>query len=133
MVDIARCTRALLVPECRDTVFDLVENERQYVAMVGRPGDVIARRRSGRWGMKMVSRIVGVRVAVPAALPGALGIHLSIVNFEVVVRVPADSQGRLVDGRWIVRRCERDTKFEMAAGVRDGCLFDLVRGLETCL
>lgn len=128
-----RLLARLLVPQGRDPLFDPVEDKRQSVAVVGRPGDVIAGCRGSRWGMKIVSRIIWVRVAVPLALPGALGMHLSVVDFEVVVRVPAPSKRRLVDGRWIARRCEHDMKFEIAAGVRDGRLFDLVRGLEACL
>ncbi len=83
--------------------------------------------------MEMVSRIVGVRVAVPPALPGALGMHLSIVDFEVVICIPANGKRRFVDGRWIVRRCEPDVQFEMTARVRDGRLFDLVRASKACL
>jgi len=93
------------------------------------------RRRGGGsgWRVEMVSGIVGVWVAIPPAFPGAVWMTLPVVNFAVVVRVPANSQRRLLDGVWIVRGCECHTKFEMAARVGDECCCDLLRCLKTRL
>ena len=71
--------------------------------MVGRPGVIVAGRRGGGWGMDVVARVVEVRMPIPSALPGVRRVDLSVVDREVVVRVPADSQGCVVDGRWVVR------------------------------
>ena len=98
--------------------------------MVGRPGVIVTGRRGGGRGMEMVARIVGVRMPIPSAVPGVLRMDLSIVDCEVVVRVPADSQGCFVDGRWVIRRGKDDLKLEMAACIRDGRSGDLSRGLE---
>ena len=61
--------------------------------------------------MEVVARIVRVRMPVPSAFPGVLRMDLSIVEFEVVVRVPADRQLRLVDGCRVVRRSKDDVEF----------------------
>jgi hypothetical protein len=91
-----------LPPERRYPGFDLVEDESQDITMVGRPGVIVTGRRGGGRGMEVVARIVGVRMPIPSAVPGVLRMDLSIVDSEVVVRVPADSQGCVVDGRWVV-------------------------------
>jgi len=80
--------------------------------------------------MEVVARIVGVRMPIPSAFPGVVRVLLSVVEFEVVVRVPADSQGCFVDGRRVIRRGQDDLKLEMAACIRDGCSGDLFRALD---
>ena len=47
--------------------------------------------------------IVGLQVAIPPALLGVLRVYLPVVDFEVVVRVPANSQARLLNGFMIVQ------------------------------
>ena len=81
----------------------------------------------------MVSCIVRVRVSIPPAFPGVVRIHLSIVDFEIVVRVPTNSHSYLVDGFGIVQWCECDTEFAMPTCVCDGCLFDLLCRLQARL
>jgi len=71
--------------------------------VVGRLRGVVTGRRGGGRGVEVASCVAGIRVAVPPTLPGALGVRLSILNLEVVIRVPTDSQDRLADDRWIVR------------------------------
>jgi hypothetical protein len=92
----------LFVPQYCNPVFDFVENELQDITMVGRPGVIVTGGRGGGRGMEVVARIVGVRMPIPSAFPGVLRMDLSIVDLEVVVRVPANSQGCFVDGRWVI-------------------------------
>ena len=120
----------LFAPQYCNPVFDLVEDESQDITMVGRPGVIVTGRRGGGRGMEMVPCIVRIRVAVPPTLPGVVRVLLSIVEFEVVVRVPTDRQLRLVDGCREVRRGKDDVEFQMAACIRDGRSGDLPRRLE---
>lgn len=83
--------------------------------------------------MEVVSCVVGIRVAIPPAFPGALGVRLSIMNLGIVVCVPPDSQDRPADSRWIVRRHECNMNFEVTTSVRDSRLFDLLCRSETRL
>ncbi len=123
----------LLVPQSRDSVFDPVEDKPEGIAMIARPRGIVAGCGGSWWGMEMVPCIVGVRVSIPPALPGVVRILLSIVDFEIVVRVPTNSHSCLVDGFGIVHWCECDTEFEMPTCVRDDCLFDLLCRLQARL
>lgn len=76
--------------------------------------------------MKMVPRIVRVRMAVPPTLPGILCMHLPIMEFEIVVCVPANCQLCFVDGCRIVGWWKYDLEFEMAA-----CALDILPRLKT--
>ena len=98
---IIRRRRMSIVPQYCNPVLDLVEDESQDITIVDRPRVIVNGRRGGGWGMEVVAHIVGVRMPIPPAFPGVLRMNLSIVNFEVVVGVPADSQGCLIDRRWV--------------------------------
>jgi hypothetical protein len=58
--------------------------------MVDRPRGVLAGRRGCGWWVEVVARIVRIRVPVPPALPSVICVFLSIVELEIVVRVPAN-------------------------------------------
>jgi len=92
----------LVVPQYCNPAIDFVENESQDITMVGRPGVIVTGGRGGGWGMEVVACIVGVRMPIPSAFPAVLRMDLSMVEFELVVRVPADSQGCVVGGRGVV-------------------------------
>ena len=79
----------------------------------------------------MISSVVGVRMSVPTALPNAVSMRIMVVDFEVVVRVPSNTQGRFFDCGGVVRRTKVDVEFEVAAVVRDCRPFDLLGPLET--
>ncbi|ODR80166.1 hypothetical protein BG842_02695 [Haladaptatus sp. W1] len=98
--------------------------------MIGWPRRIFTKRWSSGWWMEMISCIVRIPMSIPATLPGAGSVHFSIVNFEVVVRVPPDSERRLIHQHWIIRLGECNAKFEMAIRISDDCLFDLLCGDE---
>nr|WP_304449524.1 hypothetical protein [Halomarina sp. PSRA2] len=123
----------LLGPQRSDTVFDLREDEPHHVTIIVRPGGIVSGCGGAGWWVEVVSCIVGVRMTIPATVPGTFGMYLSIVNFDVVVRIPANTQSSLFDRLGIVRRCEYNTEFEMTTPIRDGRLCDLTRCLEPCL
>lgn len=81
--------------------------------------------------MKMVPRIVGIRMSIPPTLPGVSLVYLSIVDFEVVVRIPANTLARLSYRSGIVDGFERDGRFEMTAFIPYRGLGNLIDGLET--
>lgn len=91
-------------PERANAGVHFVFDETHYVVQVGRVRLVLTVRRRIRWWVKMLVRVVGVGVSVPAAIPGAVRPRLVIVNFEVVVAVPLDIQicvgniGRIIVG-----------------------------------
>lgn len=74
---------------------------------------------------RRLPKIGTIRVSVPPALPSVLRMHLAVVDFDIIIRIPAHSESRLVNRHWIVRRRERDAAFEVSSSVRDGGLLDL--------
>jgi hypothetical protein len=91
---------------------------------------IVTGRRGGGRGIEMVAHIVGVRMPIPSAFPGVLRVDLSVVNRDVVISVPADSQGCIVDGRRVLGRGKDDLEFQLAACIRDGRSGDLPRRSE---
>ncbi len=126
-------TDGLLVPQPGNSFFDLVKDDPQYIPMIAWPRTVLTGCRSSGRRMKVVSRIVRVRMSVPPALPGVIRMHLSVMDFEIVVRVPANSEIRLLYGFRIVRWCKCHIEFEMSTRIRDRRSSGLCRGLEACL
>ncbi|GAA0253432.1 hypothetical protein GCM10009000_082470 [Halobacterium noricense] len=101
--------------------------------MIGWPRHILAKRWSGGGWMEMISCIVRIPMAIPATLPGAVSVHFSIVDFEVVICIPPDSERRFIYQHWIIRLGECNAKFEMAIRISDDCLFDLLCGAESRL
>ena len=101
--------------------------------MIGWPCGILAKCWSSGWWMEMISRIVRVPMAIPATLPGAVSVHFSIVDFEVIICVPPDSERRLIHRPWIIRLGECNAKLKMAIRISDDCLFDLLCGDESRL
>jgi hypothetical protein len=65
----ARRVGSSLVPEGCDSLFDLRQDQRQYVAIIDWPGSVTTRCCGRRRWMEMIPCIVRVRMAIPPTLP----------------------------------------------------------------
>lgn len=82
-----------------DPLLNLVEDERQDIAMIGRPRGVLFQYWGRRWWMNVILRVVGIQVIIPATLPAAVSTGFAMIDFEVILRVPANGEGagRMID------------------------------------
>lgn len=121
----------LVIPQLGYPFFDRFENQFQDVPVIIWPRSILAFRPGDGRGMKMISCVMGIRVSIPATHPDVLRTVLLIVDFEVVVRIPANAQCRLRDLRGIVHGSQFDHQFEMTIGVRDVHPVDRLGRAET--
>lgn len=83
--------------------------------------------------MEVVSTVVGIWMSIPTTLPSARCVGLSIMDLEIVVRVPANGEARVVHQRRITTRSKSDAEFEMSTGICNDSSLDLVCRTEPCL